>query len=435
MVVGDEVLVYDLKEISSDASEPEPCFYLHCPHEASSSRQGDINQDMPNVINNVRCELIGDLEYFITANDCGKVAIYDVQKLNREPIIYDVQHSAWGLAVSPLRILGISSNSHNVNLFHLSPEFKRFKEDYHSPWFRQETLVLEGHEHNIPCITFNSSGTLLLSGSIDRSLQIWDITSLSCLCKFYTKLSIWGVKFIDKNAFYHISILKHKPGSLIPAQQFGQSPWKPPIMSSSAFLLSHEEDFDDDAVFEGEYYVHIQDELPKTKVKNYFRTYLRQKPEELFIFTTKFSIVLCAYMGNSQIFPLVSSKNCFEEPITPRFQALHRINMIECIPELQSVVCASQSGQLTLLRLICTTKILNGNPIYVYSFVPHKIRLTHLVDAPLLGMSVCPLYPGEENPFKRFKIMLTVYTGKVISVEVQLSENLYDTSHIGNIPL
>lgn len=72
---------------------------------------------MPNVINNVRCELIGDLEYFITANDCGKVAIYDVQKLNREPIIYDVQHSAWGLAVSPLRILGISSNSHNVNLY------------------------------------------------------------------------------------------------------------------------------------------------------------------------------------------------------------------------------------------------------------------------------------------------------------------------------
>ncbi|EPY49288.1 WD repeat protein [Schizosaccharomyces cryophilus OY26] len=405
---------------------------LSCAHEPSPLQHGDLSPGMPNGINHVRCELFGDLEYLITATDCGKVAMYDVQNLHRSPMTFAVSASAWGIAASSQGYLAISSNAHVVNIFNLSTNYKKCKRDYRSPWFRQESLELKGHEHNIPCVSFNSKGNFLLSGSIDRSLQLWDVNQLSCLSKFHTKVWIWSVKFVDKSAFTFVPTVKDKIETLIPARTFGQTPWNPSISLNLELFISDEDDFDDDdAVFEGEYYVHMHDESPDN-LKSCFRTFVREPPEELFVFATKYSVVLCGFR-KSQIYPFVSCKNCFEDPSTVRFEGLHRINMMEYVPQLQSLVCATQSGQLSILRLIMTEKTINGQAIYAYSFIPQIIALNGYVDTLVLGMSVAPLYPGNEDEFQRFKILLVLVNGKVLTVEIQLSEDLYATSHVGNI--
>jgi U3 small nucleolar RNA-associated protein 12 len=38
-------------------------------------------------------------------------------------------------------------------------------------------LTLNGHKGEITCISFNTKGSLMLSGSKDTDLVIWDITS------------------------------------------------------------------------------------------------------------------------------------------------------------------------------------------------------------------------------------------------------------------
>ncbi|EPX74166.1 WD repeat protein [Schizosaccharomyces octosporus yFS286] len=431
VAIGEDVFVYNLLLFPIDLSEPDPLMVLHCPHKSSSIQQGDLFPGMPNGINHIRCELLGDLEYLITATDCGKVAMYDVKNLQRNPMTFSVDSSAWGIAISSERYLAISSNAHVINIFNLSTDYKQCKRDYRSPWFRQESLELVGHQHNIPCVSFNSKGNLLLSGSIDRTLQLWDINELSCLSKFHTKVWIWSVKFVDRSAFTFIPTVKDKIETLIPARTFGQTPWNPAIFLGLESFNSDEDDYDDDAVFEGEYYVHMHNKSPDN-LKSCFRTFTREPPEEIFVFATKYSVVLCGY-HKSQIYPFVSCRNCFEDPSTIRFEGLHRINMMEYVPQIQSLVCATQSGQLSILRLIATEKVISGQVIYAYSFIPQIITLNGYVDTLVLGMSVAPWYPGNEDEFQRFKILLVLVNGQVLTVEIQLSEDLYATNHVGNI--
>lgn len=146
-------------------------------------------------INCIICDLVtinGELrELVIAATDDGKIYVWFVDERldlmkSREPLILDNEISSWSLAVHPSRdILAVGANDHNIGIFSLS----------------SGNLLgrLEGHEHNIPSISFSPCGDFLISASIDGSCKLWDIQNISCIteCKLGDGQWGWGAILLE----------------------------------------------------------------------------------------------------------------------------------------------------------------------------------------------------------------------------------------------
>jgi WD40 repeat protein len=113
--------------------------------------------------------------------------------------LYRNNESTWGIAIhGPKRLLAVSANSHEITIFNLRESVQFFDDDdddnldgsepqtpksYASVLTKvpdnsalggEAISVLQGHEHNIPCICFSACGRLLVSCSLDATCRIWN---------------------------------------------------------------------------------------------------------------------------------------------------------------------------------------------------------------------------------------------------------------------
>lgn len=79
-----------------------------------------------------------------------------------------------------------------VTFLCLNPNGKHLAAGYHDGRIRiwnlnekKSQFIFNGHDSAISCLSFNSDGTLLVSGSRDTSIIVWDIVNESGLYRFY----------------------------------------------------------------------------------------------------------------------------------------------------------------------------------------------------------------------------------------------------------
>ncbi|EEB08358.2 WD repeat protein [Schizosaccharomyces japonicus yFS275] len=429
---GEIVKVYSQNALLFGEEDIEELFTLKSAFSTTNRRPGRTHTFMEHVINRLSIVCQGTVELLIVLDDSGKVQIYQTDDLNRAPQVYEVSDSAWGLAFSSQRILAVSANSHNIEMFHLGTEYSSKFNDYRSRWFHTSKLVLVGHNHNIPNISFDSTGRYIASVSIDCSLRVWDLYELHSCAVFYSYLCGWGVCFLEDNDFQKLDLKSMTEAKIQTAKNYGSS--APSITTEQDYIsfYSRENEFDD-TIFEGDHNVLLDENLHN--VEDFFLASLTEEPDALLLYATHRTVTLLAFINGNRLMPLASSKNMFENPLDSRTDVFQRVNMIEKIPGLHCVVCVSQSGQITILHLVSTIIMRKEKQYRSWSFVPQLIHLTHVVDSPIIGLSVSPVYHGQEDMFLRFYIILVTYSGKVITIEIKRTASAVDPLHLSHIIL
>ena len=126
----------------------------------------------------MRISEIGGEEVLVTTDDCGHIAVhFPKDNFVRPALTMKVPLSAWGIDThSSKRLLAISCNAHIVTLFHLGMgvEGWEWTTTALEPEESFPRLVLAGHYGNIPCVAFDDSGNWVASGSLDRTIRLWD---------------------------------------------------------------------------------------------------------------------------------------------------------------------------------------------------------------------------------------------------------------------
>lgn len=83
--------------------------------------------------------------------------------------------SSWGISAhGATHMVAVSSNAARITLFRVPQSWPQFENSI------PEVLTtpvheLSGHEGNIPCVTFSTEGTILVSCSIDLTVRLWDV--------------------------------------------------------------------------------------------------------------------------------------------------------------------------------------------------------------------------------------------------------------------
>ena len=135
----------------------------------------------------------------VSVDDSGHVQIWFLdlkvsqsqRPIARQTLTRKVRASAWGIDIhAHRRLLAISSNAHDITIFRLGTD----EECEIRPQRMQ-------HDHNIPTVAFNASGTLVAGGSIDNTCVVWDVDSAVMLYQFVDRQWVWCVKFLNTEWF------------------------------------------------------------------------------------------------------------------------------------------------------------------------------------------------------------------------------------------
>jgi WD40 repeat protein len=121
---------------------------------------------------------IGGEEVLIVTDDSGHATVHFTRDtFNRDPLLFRLPLSAWGIDThSSKRQLAISCNAHIIRVYHLGMGIDGWDWTTAPPAAGETvpSIVLTGHTHNIPCVSFDKTGNYIASGSIDRTIAIWD---------------------------------------------------------------------------------------------------------------------------------------------------------------------------------------------------------------------------------------------------------------------
>lgn len=154
---------------------------------------------------------IGNEEVLVTTDDSGHISVHFPHNPTRPPLTMKLPLSAWGIDThSSRRLLAVSCNAHIVTVYHLGMGIDDWRwtttsgttvvatgESYHQTEFLHlgeqadaaveaaeggfPSLTLMGHKNNIPCVAFDRTGSYVVSGSLDKSVRMWDCRSGFCL--------------------------------------------------------------------------------------------------------------------------------------------------------------------------------------------------------------------------------------------------------------
>ena len=184
---------------------------------------------------------LGDEEILMCACDDGDVVVYYTEKINNmikgisnglsaeesivrylQPLLcYNVGKSAWGLAIhTNARLLAVSSNTHFVTVFSFAlvdvsilDHDSETNSNVETRWRHKDVMIrLEGHETNIPNISFFNSpqdkeGRYLASTDLTGLILIWDLRSRRIVREIHPQtsripyMSGWSVVCLDPACF------------------------------------------------------------------------------------------------------------------------------------------------------------------------------------------------------------------------------------------
>ena len=120
---------------------------------------------------------IGDEEVLVATDDSGHVVVhFPKDDFSRPPLLLKVPMSAWGIDThSSKRLLAISCNAHIVTVFHLGMGIDGWEWTTTPPETGETpSIVMRQHKNNIPCVAFDRTGEYVVSGSLDRTIRMWD---------------------------------------------------------------------------------------------------------------------------------------------------------------------------------------------------------------------------------------------------------------------
>ncbi|KAG0267876.1 hypothetical protein DFQ27_008056 [Actinomortierella ambigua] len=182
-------------------------------------------------INQIRVGHLDQDEVLVVADDAGDVCVWFTQNLSRDPLLFNVDESAWGIAIHRERsMIAISSNAHVATLFHCKadPLWGAYSEEPDTSTYTYTTTttmgnqssqapqppppppfqqIIRGHEHNVPSVAFSSCGQFLATASVDRSCRVWRIADGQQVARTpLGPLWGWAVQFIPDQGWIHMTL-------------------------------------------------------------------------------------------------------------------------------------------------------------------------------------------------------------------------------------
>src|SRR5579862_4190035 len=176
---------------------------------------------------------IGNEEVLVTTDDSGHIAVHFPSNPSRPALNLKLPLSAWGIDThSSRRLLVVSCNAHIVTIYHLGMGIENW------PWTTTSgttvagpigvcsqaenedvtrrvtaavraaeggfpSLTLLGHKNNIPCVAFDRTGNYVVSGSLDRTVRMWNCRNGQCVWKLDTSEYVPSIRSLSASLFQY----------------------------------------------------------------------------------------------------------------------------------------------------------------------------------------------------------------------------------------
>ncbi|KAF9974078.1 hypothetical protein BGZ73_002639 [Actinomortierella ambigua] len=216
--MGSRIMVYHFATLTPTAP-PTYTRELVDPRETA-----DPNIDK--TINQIRVGHLDQDEVLVAVDEVGDVCVWFTQNLSRDPLLFNVDESAWGIAIHRERsMIAVSSNAHVATLFHCKadPLWESYPEQGDGEESNRSTTypamghrrspqasfkqIIRGHEHNVPSVAFSPCGQFLATASVDRSCRVWRIADGQLVAKTpLGPLWGWAVQFVPEQGWIHMTL-------------------------------------------------------------------------------------------------------------------------------------------------------------------------------------------------------------------------------------
>ncbi|ORX52847.1 hypothetical protein DM01DRAFT_1408168 [Hesseltinella vesiculosa] len=159
-----------------------------------------------------------EIEILVAVGDMGEVYAWRLDAIefndrnDQPPVLFhdtnDQGTSTWGIAIHESGLLAVSANNYKIKVFNMATMLDLPVNNVLS---QQTNLTLEGHNHNIPSIDIDSTGRFLISGSIDATCRLWDLSTGQQIAQrtlgsqsHHRRSWCWGAKFIPPGQFKRV---------------------------------------------------------------------------------------------------------------------------------------------------------------------------------------------------------------------------------------
>lgn len=193
VAVKDTIRIYSYKTKGTT-----PKFLGALQNQDSSHEPASFDEFHSAYINRLSLGLIGDQETLVSVDGLGRVYIRFIRGVNQctIPLILNVGESAWGIGFAPsLRLLAISSNAEEVNLFDLA-------KDSSDPLFHRTIKTLS----NTPDVSFLRDGSMVGACSVDSSFTLTETSTLepSDSHEFSISTMFWSITLLSPEEFLDV---------------------------------------------------------------------------------------------------------------------------------------------------------------------------------------------------------------------------------------
>eukprot|EP00835_Amoeboradix_gromovi_P002816 NODE_168_length_16247_cov_0.199591.p2 type:complete len:463 gc:universal NODE_168_length_16247_cov_0.199591:7672-9060(+) len=373
-------------------------------------------------INAITSGFVGSLGALVTVIDDGGVIIYDIHSLNK-PLYYFNEVSCWGVDIHKNGLLAVSNNSHNIRVWKISNSF-----DSSNPttWFSKlehkympytgskiTETYLNGHAHNIPCISISTCGKFLVSASIDKSCRVWDIEGGKCIA-IQEVSEQWGwlskcishhsAKIINNETFQKciLSDIGASTSTSYPALNrtdplsSNPDPWDtryPRVVNSLAANFQQLYHFSEDESTSDE--TNSANLDVTQKVHNFENLILYGSKYDLFLYKLKDSGLSLVYSCSNVVRGLHGRRQ------VALLEHFDRLCLMQVIDELGIVVVASQQGSGCVLQI-------NASSDHQKYYLNTISTFHGSGDIPLAGISVLPKY-HDLHPILSYYLLYVLY--------------------------
>ncbi|KAI9138767.1 hypothetical protein BKA69DRAFT_1117642, partial [Paraphysoderma sedebokerense] len=164
---------------------------------------------------------LGFEEVLVAVCDDGEVIVWFTNDLNRTPLRFSNEVSTWGATThGPSYLLAVSANSHQITVWDLRSDLRHAESSLSTIEVSDgdnmttdplgngmHKRILQGHQHNIPCIDISDCGKWLVSTSIDSTVRIWYLPTGRTMYNIIPSQQWgWHVNFFSLASFKHVSM-------------------------------------------------------------------------------------------------------------------------------------------------------------------------------------------------------------------------------------
>ncbi|EWC44557.1 hypothetical protein DRE_06638 [Drechslerella stenobrocha 248] len=169
---------------------------------------GYINRTVPHTINNMIVADLGDEEVLLAANDNGYVAMWYTRHIRLRAgemdMCFDVEASAWGLAVhTARRLIAVSANTTTISVYEMGAEGVGGR----LPGGKDAPMMLESRGNNLPCVGFlqdDADGRWLVATDIAGAVMVYDLVNGRDTAAWYNGQG-WTVTMVSKRDFLTVN--------------------------------------------------------------------------------------------------------------------------------------------------------------------------------------------------------------------------------------